>query len=145
MKSRTGFTLIELLLVFVIGSMLLSLVGPAAYAQYERVLVTKEREQLFRVLEQLKFDSFINRRQTTLKLSGANMHLGASSTHRWQFELLRFPEQTITLNSHGFWQSAELNWYEKGVARTLPLQAQSQLSPLNSLDGTASNSAGWQQ
>ena len=144
MKARSGFTLVELLLVFVIGSLLLSLVGPAAYAQYERVLVTKEREQLFRLMEQLKFDSFINRKYTTLKLSGANLHLGASGAERWQFELLRFPEQTITVNAHGFWQSAEVNWYENGVAKAIPLQAQGQLEPLESKDGDGNNTEGWQ-
>lgn len=124
-----GFTLIELLIVFVIGALLLSFVGPVAYQQYEKTLIIKEREQLNLLLSKSRSDALLLRASINLSLQGNAIRRDDKLYQQdWLFSYITFPLQELTVNAHGFWLQDDIVWLEHNVtvAKALnPEQVQS--------------------
>lgn len=105
-----GFTLIELLIVLTLLGLTMSLVGPLTFKQYERTQLLKEREQLYRILENTAYTSLVERTPVVIRLMGSELSL---QPHQAEpviviFDYLTFPEQEIKVNAHGFWLSSQL-------------------------------------
>lgn len=124
---QRAFTLIELLVVMAIIAIAATLVGPLAVNQYEKSQQTAEREALLRLLKHYTFNAYSSNQAYTLVADGKkiSIHRGQPSLDKsregledeesgeaWEFEFLRFPQQEIWLNRHGFWQPNVIEWLE---------------------------------
>lgn len=111
MKQQQGFTLIELLIVLTILGLAASLVGPFTARQLDKIKVVKEQQQLYSVLDDIAFKSFLNRSDATVELAEQRLLVQwPTATAEYQFAILSFPTQQFTVNSHGFWQVKEVRW-----------------------------------
>lgn len=124
-RQRRGFTLIELLVVMAIIAIAATLIGPLAVNQYDRSKQTAERETLLRLLNHFTFTAYSRNQSYTLVTDEEQMVLYQGTGPRaataateddqaqqWTFEYLRFPQQEIRLNRHGFWQPNLIEWLE---------------------------------
>ncbi|RUO62598.1 type II secretion system protein [Pseudidiomarina insulisalsae] len=133
---RYGFTLIELLVVMAIIAIAATLIGPVALNQYQRSQQTAERETLLRLLDHYTFTAYSHNQSFTLLADGPKIviHKGLPPLDKWregsagaglvqalEFEFLRFPQQQMVLNRHGFWQPAVLEWREGERAQNTTL------------------------
>ncbi|WP_258807325.1 type II secretion system protein [Pseudidiomarina sp. CB1] len=125
-RRRLGFTLIELLVVLSIIGIAASLVGPIALQQYERSKVTQEREQLLRLLDDLQFQAYTEFKNIHLMTKNNQMILNTGSSASndaisVHFNSIEFKEQSIELNSHGFWSNDFFYWFEASNERSVAL------------------------
>ena len=119
---QRGFTLVELMIVLMVAGLAIGLVGPVGQKQYDKVMIVKDREMLMRAVEGAGFQSFVQRVPATLELKGARFVLTrGESVKEFQFAYLRFPEQVLHLNSHGFWHETEISWIEQEQKKSAPL------------------------
>ncbi|HET8816649.1 MAG TPA: type II secretion system protein [Pseudidiomarina sp.] len=114
-----GFTLIELLVVLAIVGIALSLIGPVGINQYERMQVTEDREKFLRQLDAIEFNAFTLDAQVLVELKGQQVQVRSAEQllQAETFEHIEFPNQTFTVNTHGFWTPSEVRWLEAGQAR----------------------------
>ncbi len=111
MKLQRGFTLIELLIVLTILGLAASLVGPLTVRQVDKINVVKERQQLFALIEEIAFQSYLHRGDTQVICAGNTITAqGPQGVTTHQFAILSFPAQQLQVNSHGFWQQPLLQW-----------------------------------
>ncbi|WP_258239969.1 type II secretion system protein [Pseudidiomarina homiensis] len=125
-RRRLGFTLIELLVVLSIIGIAASLVGPVALQQYERSKVTQEREQLLRLLDDLQFQAYTEFKSIHLMTKNNQMIVktGSSASNDTiiaYFNSIEFKDQSIDLNSHGFWSNDFFYWFEASNERSVAL------------------------
>jgi prepilin-type N-terminal cleavage/methylation domain-containing protein len=119
---QQGFTLVELMIVLMVAGLAIGLVGPVGQKQYDKVMIVKDRELLMRALENAGFQSFVRRVPATIELRGSRFILNrAGTTKELNFSYLRFPEQVLQVNSHGFWQQQQIRWIEQEQLQTAPL------------------------
>lgn len=118
-----GFTLIELLVVLAIVGIVLSLIGPVGINQYERMQVTEDREKFLRQLDAIEFNAFTMDAEVVVELQGQALRVlaGEQVLQARTFEHLRFPNQILNINSHGYWSPNEVRWVEADMPRRQPL------------------------
>lgn len=140
MKQHRGFTLIELLIVLTILGLAASLVGPFTARQLDKIKVVKERQQLFSVLEDVAFKSFLDRAGATVEVAEKRLRVQwPTETAEYHFDILSFPSQRFTVNSHGFWQVAEVRWYANQQQGQLTLSSEDALLGRSSLRSGVKN------
>lgn len=122
MIKPSGFTLVELLVVLAIVGLLASLVGPVGFQQYERVRSIEEREQFYRLIDQVRFDAYQKQQPLRMSLDTNRIEIWrgreAEPIRELMFERLTFPEQIIEVNAHGFWQQSHVVWLEAEQERS---------------------------
>ncbi|WP_299791216.1 prepilin-type N-terminal cleavage/methylation domain-containing protein [uncultured Shewanella sp.] len=113
-KSQ-GFTLIELMVILVIMGVLLSLVGPLAVNNLDKVTVKTEEKQLQNWLIKTSFSAFNRGTPLSVNLQGHQVVVYAATPLELEgnsadtdpidlitFETLFFQPQTLLLNKNGF-------------------------------------------
>lgn len=139
-KHHRGFTLIELLIVLTILGLAASLVGPFTARQLDKIKVVKERQQLFSLLEDIAFNSFLNRTGATVELTEQRLVVQwPTETADYQFAILSFPNQRFTVNSHGFWQVKEVRWNANEQQGQLTLSSEDALLGRSTLTSGINN------
>lgn len=122
MNIFRGFTLIELLVVLSIAGILATFVGPVAYQQYLNVQRDGEIEKLKQAVSQTQFYALNQRRWVQMALNGNRVTLVSEVDNiTYQFEFLRFDEQTISVNPNGFFQQDQLTYSIDEDPYTLPI------------------------
>jgi len=108
-KRESGFTLIELMVILVIMGTLLSLVGPMAVKNVEKMSVKTEEMQFKNWLSKSVFSAFNRGVPVNVKLEGHSATAlvrssdGQSKTiDLIQFDSLFFQPQDIHFNKNGF-------------------------------------------
>ncbi|QLE86114.1 type II secretion system protein [Shewanella sp. Scap07] len=119
--KTNGFTLIELIVVLVIMGTLLSLVGPLAVRNVDKMNVRTEEMQFKNWLDKVSYTAF-NRGQPLLvslegRIASANI-VGEKEVivDEIQFASLFFQPQMIALNKNGFYSKTQAT-YQLGAER----------------------------
>lgn len=117
--TTKGFTLIELMVILVIMGVLLSLVGPLAVQNLDKVTVKTEEKQFQNWLIKTSFSAFNRGSPLALNLQGHQVVVYAATQFEQEgsseansedtdpidsitFETLFFQPQTLLLNKNGF-------------------------------------------
>lgn len=126
-SSRTakGFTLIELLIVMIIMGLSLSLVGGINFTQVDAAKRLQEREFIFSLLDEIRFQAMQSQNSYQITLSGNQVKISrlpaflltatlpdndSETLQVWQTSYLNFPAQQLEVNANGFWSKAEISW-----------------------------------
>lgn len=127
-KQERGFTLIELMVILVIMGTLLSLVGPMAVKNVEKMGIKTEEMQFKNWLSKSVFVAFNRGESIEVKLEGYSVTAQVRSSNEQlktidsiRFDSLFFQPQDIYFNKNGFFRPETVYYQLAGESYELDL------------------------
>lgn len=103
-QSQQAFTLIELMVVMAIMTVIFSLIGPLAQNQVDKVRASEEWYSFSQQMKSLPQSVFLSGEPAVVTLKGSSMTIVRRDrpAESVLYNHLRFKEQRVQFNSHGF-------------------------------------------
>lgn len=110
----TGFTLVELTIVMIIVTLLLSMVGPLAIEQVEKVQVKNEYKTFQRLIKNLSNKAYLTGDSFVLLLTGNKLSIKKAHSDKQiliEYKYLVFKSANLTINTKGYIDPDRLDIY----------------------------------
>lgn len=113
-SKLTGFTLVELTIVMIIVTLLLSMVGPLAIEQVEKVQVKNEYKTFQRLIKNLSNKAYLTGDSFVLLLTGNKLSIKKAHSDKQiliEYKYLVFKSANLTINTKGYIDPDRLDIY----------------------------------